>query len=175
MAATMARALVEQHTPIQPVVVESAGVHASVGEATECAVLQVLAARGLDVAAHPARQLTVDMLARADLVLTAEQSHRASVLHLRPDALGHTFTLLELARILGEVGVSASRGGPQADRTRAAIRAAFQLRATVPRGEPGEDDMPDPYGKQVQAFERCAYATAAALEKILSVLFQPTT
>jgi protein-tyrosine-phosphatase len=58
---------------------------------------------------------------------------------------------------------------------RAAARAGVQLRGAARPGVLGGDDLPDPYGKQTHEFEHCADATATALEKILPVLFRPTT
>jgi len=77
----------------RPVEVLSAGVDALVNhpaEETTCAMMQ---ARGIDLSAHRARQLTRERLRWAELVLVMEQHHRDAVLALDPTARGKTFLL----------------------------------------------------------------------------------
>lgn len=49
--------------------------------------------RGIDLAAHRGRQLTVDILRKVDLVLVMEKHHRDEVVDIDPAARGKTFLL----------------------------------------------------------------------------------
>ena len=50
-------------------------------------------ARGLDLGAHRATQLTIEHLRQADLVLVMEKHHRQAIFALDPTARGKTFLL----------------------------------------------------------------------------------
>ena len=76
--------------------------------------VRAVRARGLDLSGHTSRQVDVDTLAAADLVLTMERRHVAWVAGLLLDAVDRTFTIPELARLAREVGPR-----PQGTSTRA--------------------------------------------------------
>jgi protein-tyrosine phosphatase len=169
MAEAMAQALVERLGAAGPVVVSSAGVRVSARALTERATLDVLAVRGLNAAARPARLLTAEAISSSDLVLTADRTHRASVLRLRPAALRRTFTLLEFARIASTSCAKVCLSEPS--RAHAVVRTAATQRALVPPTTPDSDDIADPYGQPEQAFGRCADVIATALRTTLPALF----
>lgn len=50
-------------------------------------------AKDIDLSAHRAKQLTLEHLRQADLVLVMEKHHRQAVLDLDPTARGKTFLL----------------------------------------------------------------------------------
>jgi len=52
---------------------------------------------GLDISGHRSCEVTAEMLARADLVLTMTQGHKESLLVEFPEARGKTFMLSEMA------------------------------------------------------------------------------
>jgi protein-tyrosine phosphatase len=68
--------------------VESAGFAALAGRPADPIAQELVAARGLDLSAHRARQLTPDLLAGFDLVLVMEDGHRREVEALAPAARG---------------------------------------------------------------------------------------
>jgi len=71
----------------------SAGLGALVGHGVEPTARVLAEADGLDVTNHQARQLTVDMLGDADLVLVMSPGQRRAVGELAPQALGKTMLL----------------------------------------------------------------------------------
>jgi len=73
--------------------VTSAGLDAMVGHPADETTVAMLEARGIDVSGHRARQLTVDSLRRADLVLVMERQHRDHIVAIDPTARGETFLL----------------------------------------------------------------------------------
>jgi protein-tyrosine phosphatase len=91
MAEALLRAsLVASHSPID---VQSAGLAAVVGHPADPEAVALLSARGLDLTAHRARQLTPAMLARADLVLVMDAGQRHHVERLSPAARGRVHRL----------------------------------------------------------------------------------
>lgn len=75
--------------------VSSAGLAALVGRPAEPHAVALLAARGIDLSGHRARQLTPELVAAADVVLVMEEAQRLRVARLAPAAsvrvhrLGH--------------------------------------------------------------------------------------
>ncbi|WP_163559177.1 low molecular weight phosphotyrosine protein phosphatase [Halomonas sp. NO4] len=68
----------------------SAGLGALVGDGVEPTARELAEADGLDVSDHQARQLTVDMLQHADLILVMSEGQRRAVGELSPTAMGKT-------------------------------------------------------------------------------------
>jgi protein-tyrosine phosphatase len=60
-------------------------------------VVTLLSARGIDVSAHRATQLTANDVRHSDVILTMTAAHKAKVIALFPDAAGKAFTLAEYA------------------------------------------------------------------------------
>lgn len=73
--------------------VGSAGIGALVGQAADETAQALMRERGIDLAAHRARQLTLGQLRQADLVLVMEKYQRQAVLDIDPAARGKTFLL----------------------------------------------------------------------------------
>lgn len=68
--------------------VESAGIAALVGREADPLARELVAARGLDLGAHRARQLTPELLRGADLVLAMEEGHVREIEALASSARG---------------------------------------------------------------------------------------
>jgi sulfate adenylyltransferase len=101
------------------------------------------------------RRLTREIVEQADLVLTAESSHRAFVLEEHPQALRKVFTLGQFAR--------AAQAAPHL-RGRELLAAAGERRtAPVP-----DDDIDDPYRRGNAAAE----AAAGKMSTMLSVIVE---
>jgi len=104
--------------------------------------------------AFRSRRLSAAMVAQADLVLTAERSHRAAILEEHPAAVRKTFTLGQFAAAV-EASDPALRG-------RDLIAAIGSRRpAAVP-----EHDIADPYRRGISAAEQ----TAGTISTMLSVI-----
>ena len=63
----------------------------------EANVVALLSARGIDVSAHRAAQLTATDVRHSDVILTMTAAHKEKVIALFPDAAAKTFTLAEYA------------------------------------------------------------------------------
>ncbi len=73
--------------------VESAGTYALTGRPAEPEVVELMQARGLDVSAHRARQLTPAMARAFDLILVMDASHQRAVESLEPSVRGRVHRL----------------------------------------------------------------------------------
>lgn len=122
----MAEAILRQKAaqsdmPLQ-IEVASAGLFAGGGQAS-AAARQAMAARGLNLDRHLSRQLTADMMAGADLVLTMTEGHKRQALAMLPQAAGKIFSLAEYAGVPGEVADPFGAGVAVYERSAAQIAA----------------------------------------------------
>ena len=127
-----------------PVWLQSAGVHALVGEGAAQGSREEAGERGLDLGRHRAQQVDGAMVADADLVIGLSEAHRRKLVQLSPRSHGHVFTAKELARLAAALkplpdGLDARR------RVRLLARLAHGARPYVARPD-GREDVRDPYG-----------------------------
>lgn len=73
--------------------VHSAGIGALVNQAADETVQAMMRARNIDLSVHRAKQLTLEHLRQADLVLVMEKHHQQAVFEIDPTARGKTFLL----------------------------------------------------------------------------------
>jgi protein-tyrosine phosphatase len=130
--------------------------------------------------AFRARRLEPDLLAGADLVLGATREHRSAAVGMAPHLVRRTFTLVELARLAGsaahavladwdpEAGIGIEP--PPADRARAVVARAGELRAMVRALHAADDDIEDPYGRDDVVYRRVAERIGTSVELILDGL-----
>lgn len=123
--------------------VTSAGTHGFVDEAMDAQMAAEATARGLDPTDFRSRPLTRDLVAGADLVLTAEARHRTFVLEEHPAAFKKVFTVGQFAR-----GVAAL---PEGTSPREAVA---RLAASRPSADGA--DVADPYRRGPAAAAACA-------------------
>lgn len=129
---------------------------------------QVLMERGVFVEGHRSRLLDAAMLREADLVLTASREHRSAVVRLLPAAIGRTFTMLQFARLTSMVQPLYGTDAGQLGRELVVeAKAARPLLQPVP---PEEDDLPDPMGRPLEDFERCAARLDGVVRDLLAPL-----
>jgi len=83
----MAEALLREGTP-SSVHVHSAGVGALVGFPADASAIQLLQARGIDITAHRARQLSLQMVRESDLILVMDASQQQHIQSKYPAASG---------------------------------------------------------------------------------------
>lgn len=157
-----------------PVSVASAGTWAVSGQEMEPFAAEVLAERGIDASGFRATPLTEQAVGSADLVLTATREHRSRAVNLAPAAVRRSFTVLELERIVRAIGAvphATTSGTTLADRARAAVAWASQMRGSVPRpASASDDDVPDPLGKPIEFYRARADEVTGALEQIVPFL-----
>lgn len=89
-------------------VVGSAGTGAMVGHPIDPQAAARLAAIGGSDEGFVARDLTADLVADSDLVLTATRQHRGQVASLHPRALRYVFTFREFAHLVSGLDTKGS-------------------------------------------------------------------
>jgi protein-tyrosine phosphatase len=149
-------------------VIESAGTIADDGAVMDGAAAAQSARLGGHPDAHRSRYLTEQIAGSADLVLTAERSHRAAVVQLAPRAAKRTFTIKQFARVLDGLEPSdlADVHAPEA-----LVERVARLRGTVPPpADPADDDVDDPYRRSESTHVRVADEIDAALTTIADAL-----
>jgi protein-tyrosine phosphatase len=153
----------------------SAGTRALEGSPVHPGAAEVLRERGADAAGFVSRQVTEALLLGADLVLTATRHQRAVCVSLAPEAVRHTFTLRQYARMVAatspahaSVGAySTVESGPQPIDLRERLRLAVAGRSRLQPVAPEDDDLSDPVREPLEAFRRCADVIDAALDHII--------
>lgn len=141
--------------------VHSAGTHAVVGHRVDDQMMRLLP---MDTSAFTARQVTVQMVKEADLVLALTRSHRSQLVELHPPAVRTTFTLREFTRIADVAQVTVGDGQ---DSVLAQVTAqAPRLRVVTRTAIPADDDITDPYGLQDEVFEKCVADINTAVASI---------
>src|SRR5437763_16922091 len=133
--------------------VASAGTGALAGEPMEPFAIDALSGLGIAPGAFTARDITADMLAAADLVLTATRQHRSLVVTIEPRVVRRAFTIKEFARLAASLDDGAALpdlNASVADRLRALVTRVGGQRGVAPAKPAGEDDVADPYGESAQ-------------------------
>lgn len=130
--------------------VASAGTRARPAANMDPATRTLLRQFGAEGAGFAARQLTEDLVDRADLVLGMEREHRDAAVRLRPGALHRCFTLREFLR-LQEQRTQRGSGLP--------VSAA-------------EDAIPDPWHQPGRVLLETARTIDAAVTALAEVLLR---
>lgn len=135
----------QQLGPHGTVRVHSAGTRALIGERIAAHTRDLLEEAGVDTSQFRARQLTGDLIDRADLVLTATRDQRSVVVQLVPSAVRRTLTFLEFVRLLPASASERSKVDVTSDGHELAglLRAVQDRRGTVPI-EGMSDDIANP-------------------------------
>lgn len=152
--------------------VRSAGTRAMVGDPIEPNALSELAAMGGTGDGFAARQLTREMIAEADLVLTAAREHRAAVARLYPRSLRYVFTLLDFGDIVGRC--PPDQWPPQTEDAQSWMRAVTatvaERRGLHPPLVAQQADIPDPYRRSPATYRQVSTVISAAVPGILTAL-----
>lgn len=142
--------------------VSSAGTAARDGYPMHPLAVRTLLDYGIADDDWTSRRLTADIVARADLILTAAVDHRRTVVTVEPRAITRTYPLLQFARFAAQVSrlTDGRYPGP-----------ALLARAAVARGglqpvAPGGDDLTDPIGHPLRSFRSCAATLQTAINQI---------
>jgi sulfate adenylyltransferase len=137
----------------------SAGTHGFDSRPMPPEMLATLTARGVPGGSQfRSRPFTSDLMANADLVLTAETAHRQFILDDYPATFRKVFTLGQFAE--------AVRSAPGELRGRDLLDAVAERRGTA---DPALD-VPDPYGRGPEAAEACARSLEELLRVVLPAL-----
>ena len=152
--------------------VRSAGIQAMVGSPIEETTASHLQQRGGKADGFAARQLTPEMLAEADIVLTMTEEQRTAVISSFPRAMKRVFTILEFAAILEELQADTSIEIPPGstytafERWTAVRKFAALKRFAVKERLNGMLDVADPYRRGDAAFTVMVDALEPALHSI---------
>ncbi|MCS5480807.1 low molecular weight phosphatase family protein [Corynebacterium sp. YIM 101645] len=170
--------LAEQLWDIPEISVSSAGTRALVGEPMFDVTQQVARSYGVeDIDSHRAQQVTERLLESSDLILTMTRDHRRAVVELSPRVTRQVFTIREFAR-LAEVTTDealASAIGQEEDspiaRLRAVLKAVTSGRSLLsPLADPTEDDVIDPYKREMEVHEASAEQLTPAIDAVVSLV-----
>jgi protein-tyrosine-phosphatase len=138
--------------------VSSAGTHGWVDRPIDPPMAAELRARGADPSCFRSRRLTAEIVRDADLILTAETAHRDFIIDEWPAAFQRTFTLQQFADAVTDAALNLD--------PRTLVAGAARLRqAAQPSG-----NVPDPFGRGMEASAACAAHVDALLEVILQGL-----
>jgi protein-tyrosine phosphatase len=145
--------------------VTSAGTLGLVGRPIEPPMAAHLAALGLETIGFAARRLTTADVAGADLVLGLTRGHRAEAVELAPAAVRRAFTLLEFARLLGQIQPDELPLTSVADRLQTAVPLAAARRRMLV-GPVDADDVVDPYRLTQEVYDQSFSVIHMAVETI---------
>lgn len=142
MAEALARQQAKVFAPDGGLNFVSAGLAASPGQLASVQAVETMRGSGIDITAHQARQVSAEMVQKADVILTMTNQHKITLLVRFPEAAGRLFTLAEYA------GDGERPGGN------------------------GPGDIRDPYGQPVEVYRRCADEMLALIDKALHKMIQ---
>ncbi|MHB8274395.1 MAG: arsenate reductase/protein-tyrosine-phosphatase family protein [Dermatophilaceae bacterium] len=154
------------------VVVRSAGTGALTGSAMDERAAAQLVAYGGDPMGFRARDLTPDLIAESDLVLTATRAHRGKVASMYPKALRRVFTFRDFADLVaGIVGLSArvTDMDPQVWIHQVTEQAAAR-RGLNPPLEPAQADIVDPFRREDEVFVTMAQQIGGSMPAVVRAL-----
>lgn len=146
----------------------SAGTNGLTGRGVDGPTAYALREIGIDPSGHAGQRLTAGLITAADLVLTATTEHRSAVVQQVPLAFRRTFTLREFARLGAHLDPVEGEIAPDVLRRRVAQVA--EQRGLVEPGEPGVDDIGDPFGERLEVAQACVADVLAAVTDVAAAL-----
>lgn len=155
----------------QGVTVGSAGTRALVGEPADPVTAGIASRLGVSLDGHRARQVTPELLAAADMVVTATRPIRSAVVQTYPPAVKYSFTMRQMARILRStqrVFDASGLTGPAL--VTALTRSLNQEKARLVAPQGDDDDIADPRGRPVRVHEHSAEAIVDAVGELAMAL-----
>lgn len=97
MAEAIGRRLVSDNRKYNFIEVSSAGLYAAPGEKASWQAVEIMKEYGIDLGCHTATQISKDIMASSDVILTMTRSHRDAVKRAVPAYKDRVFTLEEYA------------------------------------------------------------------------------
>lgn len=159
--------------------VATAGTSPVLGESMEDGMQRIATRMGaVDVATHRAIGMSPDAVAYADLILGMERDHRRAAARLSPNAARRSFTLLEFAHVVSYIDLASidKKIHPSGNRSLDVLELAMRMRGVVPRLSPDRlYDVPDPYGRSNQVYERSAKQIERAVNQIVTFFRRTAT
>jgi protein-tyrosine phosphatase len=124
---------------------------------------------GIDASTFRARELTDQMLADADVVLTATRDHRATAVTMSPRSSRKTFTTREFGRLCAGVDPAQLPAGDPVLRGREVVRSAGNRRGLEPASY-DDDEIADPYGARQADFGTSVRLIEESLRPFVTLL-----
>jgi protein-tyrosine phosphatase len=158
----------------QRILVHSAGTGAVTGSAMDKRAAAQLVAHGGDPTGFRARDLTPDLIAESDLILTATRDHRGRVAVMYPKALRQVFTFCDFADLVGGVNglnTLVAQGDSRAW-VRQITEQAAARRGLNPPLELGQADIVDPFRREDDVFVTMAQQAAGSMPAVVRALSQ---
>ncbi|MDP8936244.1 MAG: hypothetical protein M3O23_00555, partial [Actinomycetota bacterium] len=150
--------------------VRSAGLLESGNPAAPSGV-EILAGRGLDMAAHRSTTMSADILREADLAIGMARQHVREAVVMARDVWPRTFTLKELVRRGTTIGPRKEEEPLEAWLARAHMgRTPSSLMGTSP-----DDDIDDPIGRPRAAYERMVQEIDELTDRLVRLAWPPGT
>lgn len=154
------------------ILVESAGTGALTGFPMDDRAAALLVEHGGDPAGFLARDLTPDLVAGSDLVLTATRWHRGIVGSMHPPVMRRVFTFRDFAELVaGLDGQSAcvAQTGPRAW-VRQVTEHAAARRGLNPPLAPAQADIVDPFRREDTVFATMAQQVVESMPAVVRAL-----
>jgi len=149
--------------------VSSAGTAGWEGSPATPEAVQAADERDLDISGHIARRLTPRMIEEADLLLAMAVQHREAIDRIDPSATARTYTLKELVRLAEHMPEALEAADPSSLGPR--IDQADALRASGFRGNPMDEEIPDPLGMPLETFRAIAWEIDDWCRRLVTGLF----
>ncbi|MFC7491477.1 MULTISPECIES: low molecular weight phosphatase family protein [unclassified Knoellia] len=152
------------------VTVASAGTGALVGAPIDPQSASRLESVGADAKGFAAQPVTRELVAGADLVITATRDHLSQVVPLHPRALRYGFALHDLGDLLAAVTpaeIDAAKGDNHVARVAA---AAIAKRGVVNPRLPKDSGVVDPYRQPPQVFDQMVVEISTSLPAVVKAL-----
>ncbi len=145
--------------------VGSAGVQAQPGQPMHRSAALVLNRQGIETNGWMSRRLDADLVAAADLILTATELHRGAVARLDPTAMTRTFTLFQLAYLTQAIPLPTDETDDGYEAT--LLEQVRRARGRIQPIAPEKRDLADPMGRTLAKFRKCAALIEQSLDEIL--------
>jgi protein-tyrosine phosphatase len=155
--------------PGRQILVRSAGTGALVGSEMDPQSAAQLVAHGGDPAGFRARDLTPELIAESDLVLTATRAHRGKVAMMSPKALRRVFTFRDFADLVDGIVLTATPGG-QRGWVRHVTERAAASRGLKPPLAPDLADIVDPFRRRDDVFATMARQVVESMPPVVRAL-----
>ncbi|MDI6101300.1 low molecular weight phosphatase family protein [Actinoplanes sp. NEAU-A12] len=150
--------------------VGSAGTHAEADRPMHPLAWQVLTQAGVGSAGFRSRPLTGNLVAEADLVLTATRRQRSACVSLDPAAVRRTFTMRQFGRYAAAFTAPDAAPATPQQRLRALLERVPLIRAGLPIVPADQDDLPDPVQQQITAFRQCRTTIEQIVEAMATLI-----
>ena len=152
--------------------VSSAGTGALTGSAMDERAAARLVAHGGDPTGFRARDLTPELVAGSDLVLTATRAHRGQVATMYPKALRQVFTFRDFADLVAGVDGLSARVSHMDSRAwvRQVTEMAAASRGLKPPLEPAQADIIDPFKRRDEVFATMAQQIVESMPVVVRAL-----